>query len=323
MARYKVAFLDVYEPPAVAEIRRVMPQDFELTAVVTYDEAERLAAVADADVILAGWAPVPAHVIAAAPRLKFIQKWGIGYEKIDVVAAANRGIPVAITAGANAIPVAEHTVMLMLAVYRRLPFVDRELRQGRWLKSEARSFSYQLFGKTVALLGMGHIGRQVAARVRGFEARVIYHDKVRPAPEVEAQLGVSYRPLEQMLEEADIVSLHVPLNAGTRQIINRDALARMKPGAVLINTCRGGVVDEGALIDALRAGLLLGAGLDVFATEPATPDNPLWQMDNVVVSPHSAAATFDNVAQVAGHAFANAARVLRGEPLDPEDVVQV
>ena len=322
LAIHKVAFLDVFAPEMLDEVRSQLPEGFDLVAVKTYDEREKLDVVSDADFILAGWASVPAQLLDAAPRLKLIQKWGIGYEKIDVKAAAEKGIPVAITAGANAVPVAEHTLLLMLAVSKRLPYVDHALRQGRWLKAEIRAVTYQLNGKTVGLIGFGNIGREVAKRVRAFNAHVLYYDKVRPSARIEEQLGVTFCPLDDLLARADIVSVHVPLLPKTTRLIDKRAFSLMKPSAILINASRGGVVDEGALIEALKSNRLRGAGIDVFEVEPAEANNPLFAMENVVVTPHSAGGVKDNTANMARHAFRNMLKITKGEPLDEADLIR-
>ena len=322
MAKYKVALIEVFSADVMAEITSCVPEEFELVATKTHDEQEKIAVATGADFILVGGVPLSAAVIAAAPKARLIQKWGIGVDKIDLKAAAARGIPVAITAGANSTPVAEHAIALMLAVYRRIPYVDRKLRQGIWLKSENRSVSYQINGKTVGIVGFGNIARQVARRVRAFNAKVIYYDTVRPSPEVEAELGASYRPLNELLAQADIITLHTPLTPETRNLIDARAFSLMKPTAIVINTSRGPVIDELALVDALKTGKIMAAGLDTFAKEPAEAGNPLFELENVVVTPHIAGGVMDNVANQARHCFGNMQKVLKGEPLSPADVIQ-
>jgi len=323
MAKYKVACLEVYPPDIRAEIESQLPEEFEMVFAKSYDDQERLDLVSDADFIFfAGPYPLTGKHMDAAPKLKLIQKWGIGVDTIDLKAASERGIPVAITAGSNATVVAEHTVMLMLATYKRLTYVDRNLRQGRWLKSESRAFSYQLRGKTVGIIGLGNIGKEVAKRVRAFDCRVIYYDKVRPGSEVEQRLGVEFRTLDDLMAEADIVTLHVPLAPDTRNLIDARRLSLMKPKSILVNCARGGVVDEASLVDALRSGRIHGAGIDVFAEEPAKVGNPLFDLDNVVLSPHTAGGVIDNVPNVARHCFANMQKVARGEPLSEADLVR-
>jgi D-3-phosphoglycerate dehydrogenase len=316
-----VACLDVWAPAVREVVRRTAPADLELHFATSYDEAEQFGLVEGAEIILAGWAAVTAPMLARAKRLRFIEKWGIGVDRIDVAAARRMGIPIAITAGSNAGPVAELAIGLMLGVYRRLAQVDAALRRGVWLKAEMREIGYQIAGKTVGLVGFGNIGRKVAQRLRGFDCRVVYADARRADEATEAALGVSYLPLERVLAGSDIVSLHAPLTPQTAKMIDAASIARMKDGAVLINTARGELVDERALYDALVAGKLRGAGLDAFDPEPPAKDNPLLTLDQVIATPHTGGAVFDNVENVARHAIGNILRFLRGEPLAAADVI--
>lgn len=308
--------------PAVREVvRRVAPPELDLHFATTYDEAEQLALVARAEIILAGWAAVNAPMLARARKLRMIEKWGIGVDRIDVDAVRRMGIALAITAGSNAGPVAELAVGLMLGVYRRLAQVDAALRRGVWLKAEMREIGYQIAGKTVGLVGFGNIGRKVAQRLRGFECRVLYYDARRADEATEAALGAAYVPFERLLAESDIVSLHAPFIAQTGKMIDGVSIANMKDGAVLINTARGELVDEKALYEGLASGKLRGAGLDAFDPEPPLKDNPLLTLDQVIVTPHTGGAVFDNVENVARHAIGNILRFLRGEPLALADVI--
>ena len=320
MSHY-VACLDVWAPAVREVVRRTAPPELDLHFATSYDEAEQMALVEGAEIILAGWAAVTAPMLAHARRLRFIEKWGIGVDRIDVEAARRKGIPLAITAGSNAVPVAELTIGLILGVYRRLAQVDAALRRGVWLKSEMREIGYQIAGKTVGLIGFGNIGRKVAQRLRGFDCRVVYFDERRADAATETALGASLVPLERLLAESDIVSLHTPLTPQTGKMINAASIAKMKDGAVLINTARGELVDEKALYGALVAGKLRGAGLDAFDPEPPAKDNPLLTLDQVIATPHTGGAVFDNVENVARHAVGNILRFLRGEPLAPADVV--
>jgi D-3-phosphoglycerate dehydrogenase len=260
-------------------------------------------------------------MIRAAPRLKLLHKWGIGVDKFDLDAARAARIPVAITAGANAGAVSEHTVMLMLATYRYLALADRRLREGKWIRPQVRGMAYQLSGKTVGILGFGNVGRMVAHRLAGFDVAILYHDIRRADRPTDKALRAQPVTFDALLERSDVLSVHVPLTKVTRGMINADTLARMKPGAILVNAARGEVVDEPALYDALASGRLRGAGLDVFAKEPADPDNPLFKLDQVVVTPHIAGSAIDLVADIARHAFSNMQAVLNGEPLSPNDVI--
>ncbi|GIX48853.1 MAG: hypothetical protein KatS3mg131_3064 [Candidatus Tectimicrobiota bacterium] len=217
--------------------------------------------------------------------------------------------------GANAVAVAEHAIMLMLAVYRKLIAYHANVAAGRWHQGLPRAADvFELAGKRVGLIGLGQIGEQVARRLRAFEARVLYYDPVRRATAEERRLGVEYLPLEALLESADIVSLHVPLNAATRGLIDARALARMKPKAVLINTSRGAVVEEEALVAALQQGRLLGAGLDTLAQEPPDPGHPLLKLPNVVLTPHSAGPTVESFDKRFRNGYANIERVAAGLP---------
>ncbi|HET8722216.1 MAG TPA: 2-hydroxyacid dehydrogenase, partial [Nitrospira sp.] len=315
-----IACLDVFAKDVRSEIEAVASNEFRVRFAESYDRQEQIGLIADADFILLGGAPLDAGMIGHAGRVKLIQKWGIGVDKIDLDAARAAGIPVGITFGENAGPVAEHAILLMLAVYRRLPMIDRKLRQGIWMKSEVRSICYQITGKTVGLIGFGNIARMVAHRLRGFDAEIIYHDPRRADRVTEKALRAAYVPLDTLLARSDIVSVHAPLNAATRELIRADTIEKMKDGAILVNTARGEIVHEPSLYDALVSGKLRGAGLDTFVGEPPSPDNPLLGLDQVVVTPHAAGGVFDNVENVARHALGNMKKILVGEALAPEDL---
>ncbi len=316
-----VACLDVWGPAVRAVVQRVAPPELDLHFATSYDEVAQMALVREAEIILAGWAAVTRPMLAHARQLRMIEKWGIGVDRIDVAAAREMNIPLAITAGSNAGPVSELTIGLMLAVYRRIAHVDRALRQGQWLKSEMREIGYQIAGKTVGIYGLGNIGRKVAQRLQGFECEVIYHDAYRAPVEVEQRLRARYVERDALFTQSDILTLHAPFIAETAQVLNAQRIASMKDGAILINTARGELVDEAALYAALVAGKLRGAGLDAFAVEPVESGNPLLTLDQVVVTPHVGGAVFDNVENVARHALGNIMKVLRGEALAAQDVI--
>lgn len=320
MSHY-VACLDVWAPAVRDVVRQTAPSEFDLHFAQSYDEREQFSLAEQAEFMLAGWAAITEPMLQRAKRLRMIQKWGIGVDRIDVEAARRRQIPLAITAGSNAGPVAELTIALMLAVYRRVAHVDRALRQGNWLKSEMREIGYQIAGKTVGLIGFGNIGRMVARRLRGFDARVIYNDVRRAEQATETALNVEYVSRERLLAESDIVSLHAPYIQRAVKIIDANSIAAMKSGAILINTARGELVDEMALYAALASNKLRGAGLDAFDPEPPAANNPLLTLDQVVATPHVGGAVFDNVENVARHAIGNMSRFLRGEALAPQDVI--
>lgn len=269
--------------------------------------------VAEADFILVATTPLTAEVIAAAPRLKLIQHQGVGYDNVDVEAAARAGVLVSLTPEGTSKPVAEHVILLILSLYRNLLRANQTLRAGQWLQWELRPGSYDLRDKRLGILGLGRIGREVARRALAFECHLLYYDVVRAPTGVEAELEVVYTPLAELLAQSDIVTLHVPCTERTRGMIGAAELTRMKPTALLINTARGGLVDETALYQALKNGQIAGAGLDVYAVEPAVPDHPLLQLDNVVATPHIAAGTRDALATKMKAAFANMQRVAKGQ----------
>jgi phosphoglycerate dehydrogenase-like enzyme len=310
---WTVLYVEPLPEDLVALAREALPPGFRLEVVETPERAEVLARAGAADAIVVAKTRVDEALLDAAPRLKLVQHQGVGYDNVDVAACRGRGVPVALTPEGTTIGVAEHTLLLILALYKRLRTAESALRAGGWPVWELRSGSFELAGKTVGLVGFGRIGREVGRRAVAFEARVVYYDPVRAAPETEAALGVAYRPLDDLLREAQVVSLHLPLTADTRGLIDARALALMRPDAVLINTARGPLVDEGALVRALAAGSIAGAGLDVFRQEPPAPDDPLLAMENVVLTPHIAAGTRDAWRTKMRAIAANLARVAAGE----------
>jgi phosphoglycerate dehydrogenase-like enzyme len=313
---YTVFYLNPGVTEEVASIiRGQMPEGWRLTTPAP--GGNFAAGLRECDFILVADHEVKAEHIAAAPRLRMIQHQGVGYERIDLEACRARGIPVALTPEGTSIGVAEHTLLLILALYKQLIKAVSGVRAGKWMQWELRGDSFELYGKTLGLVGMGRIGREVAERALAFGAGVIYHDPFVPQPEDLPVRRID--ALDEFLAVADIVSLHVPASGANRHFINAETLRKMKPGALLINTARGALVDEAALVEALRAGRLAGAGLDVLEKEPATPDNPLLDFENVIITPHIAAGTRDALATKMRAAFANLLRFTRGE--NPHNVV--
>jgi phosphoglycerate dehydrogenase-like enzyme len=266
-------------------------------------------ALAGAEVLWHVLVPVGAAEIAAAPRLRLIQKIGVGVNTIDLEAAAAHGIAVANMPGTNSQAVAEMTLLLMLAALRRVASFDRATRAGCGWTLEPETFDElgEIRGRTVGLIGYGAVARLLAPVLTALGARVLHTSKAaRPK---EAQ---EWRSLEDLLRESDIVSLHLPLTPETERLIDGARLALMKPGAVLINTARGGLVDEAALAAALRSGRLRAAGLDVFQREPVDGGGPLLGLDNVVVTPHIAWLTPETLDRSLGIAIENCRRVRDG-----------
>ena len=315
-----VAVLDTFHPQIKAAIEAAVPPNWVVRFTPKNTLTARAGVLREANIVFVMAAPMPKELLAEARRLFFIQKLGAGVDRLDLEVCRSRGIGVARLHAGNSIPVAEHTVLLMLAVYRQLPQIDARTRAGSWSKEDARGTHRQVSGKTVGLVGFGAIGKEVAKRLRGFDVNILYFDPVRAKPEVEKSLGVTYADLDELVRTADIVSLHLPLMKETQSIINATRIRAMKPGAVLINCARGGLVDEAALVEALKAGRLFGAGIDAFAMEPPV-GSPLLALDNTVVTSHLAGATLDNFAGIVARAVENTQTVLRGGTLPETDVV--
>ncbi len=319
----RIVFLDVATPAMRKVLSENLPPGFELVFADADTEEKAMAAVADADFVFVWSAYVPTRVVEAASKAKLIQKAGEGTDRIDVATAARLGIPVARTSGSNATSVAELATLLILATMRWLPKAHNSTVSGGWLKFDLRPGSYELRGRQVGIVGLGKIGRIVSKQVQGFDASAVYYDALRLPEAEEARLGVRYAPLDDLLRTSDVVTLHVPLLPSTRGLIGRRELSLMKPTAILVNSCRGAVVDEEDLYEALKERRIRGAGIDVFAKEPPDPHHPLFSLDNVVVTPHYAGGTEDSEIEGARRAYANILKVSRGEPLDPADLAPV
>jgi phosphoglycerate dehydrogenase-like enzyme len=279
------------------------------------DVAKFASDLRDAEVLLHILRPVTEEVLRGAPRLRLVQKIGVGVDTINLEAAQRRGVAVANMPGTNTQAVAEAALMLMLAALRNLPGLDRECRVGNgWTPEqeaqERRNTLGELCGRTVGLVGAGAVASRLVGPLEGLGARVIYTDR-RERP----NLGIERHDLDYLLEASDVVSLHLPLTPETEGLIDQRALARMKPAAVLINTARGGLVEETALVEALTSGRLLAAGLDVLAEEPPPPDHPLLSLDNVVLTPHVAWLTQETLSRSFDVALENIRRLRDGRDL--------
>lgn len=239
---------------------------------------------------------VDAALLDRAPTLRIVGRAGVGVDNIDVAAATERGVAVVNAPGGNTISAAELTMALLLAVARRITEADRSMREGRWDRAALQGV--ELRGKTLGVIGAGRIGWEVAERCRAFGMEVIVYDPYLPAHRLD-ELKPHLVDLDELIETADVISLHVPLNSETKGLIDESALHRMKKSAFLLNACRGGVVDESALARALVEGWIAGAGVDVYETEPLPPDSPLLTAPNLVLTPHLGASTKEAQIQVA------------------------
>jgi phosphoglycerate dehydrogenase-like enzyme len=299
-----------YDPGPDLAARLTAIPALRITACPEHDDAQLTRLLPETDVIWHVLKRCTAEMIAAAPKLRLVQKIGVGVNTIDLDAAKARGIAVCNLPGTNARAVAELTLALMLAVLRRLPRFDAQMRRGEWLDPDLQDGIGELGGRTVGLIGYGAIPRLLAPVLIALGCRVIYTSRT-PRPDA---LG-GWRRLDALLAEADVVSLHLPLTQETENLIDAAALARMKPDGVLINTARGGLVDQAALTEALASGRLAGAGLDVFVHEPHDASDALFRLHNVVLTPHIAWLTTGTFGRSFALAAENCRRLAAGETL--------
>jgi len=280
-------------------------------------EEDICSAVADATIIFAGPGrpPITRAIIEAAPRLKLIQTPGTGYNEVDLKAADDHGVYVATTRGANASAVAEHAVTFMLVLLKKSLIAHEGTSRGDWPQMDVimRQRTWELGSRTVGLVGLGAIGRKVANILRGFDSTMLYNVRNRLSEGEERELGVEYAELGDLLSRSDVVSIHVPLTPETQGMIGRDEIAKMKPRAILINTSRGGLIDEEAVLEAIKKKRLGGAGFDVFKSEPLPPENIFAGIENVILSPHIGGGTMEGLQNMTRLAGSNMALVIDGE----------
>ena len=273
----------------------------------TFSEDELAAALPGVAATIAGTEPYTDRVLAAAPQLKVIARSGVGYDAIDLAAASRHGVAIAMGFGTNHDAVADFAFSLMAALASKLLPYHALLAEGRW----QRSAHWPLWRATTGIIGLGRIGKALARRCRGFEMRVLVYD-VLPDDGFAAQHGVERVDLATLFAESDFVSVHAPHTPETDKIVSRERIALMKPTAFLVNTARGGLVDEAALADALGEGRIAGAGLDVFEVEPLPADSPLRKLANVVLTPHCAGSNLDAIAAMANRCVENVLALLEG-----------
>jgi len=269
-------------------------------------EDELIPLLADCDGYIAGLDFVTRKVIENAPKLKVISRYGAGVDRVDLAAAKEKGIVVCNTPGVNANAVADLTFALLLSIARRVPFLDRKTKEGEW----PRSNGFELYGKTIGLLGLGAVGKGVAKRALGFSMKPMAFDPYIDRAFAEAH-GIAVASFDDVIKEADFISLHLPLLDETRNIVNEHVMKAMRKGTVIINTSRGGLIDEKAAYELLKSGHLGGMGLDAFEKEPPGP-SPLFELDNVVVTPHTGAHTTEATNGMADGSVKNLIDVLTG-----------
>ena len=316
MADMKVVFFTNID----AELRQVvadkaLPGMGVVTAPADMDDDEKIELVRDADFIMLFPGKISDRVLQAATKCKLIQLLSAGYDEMNLPLAEDLGIAVANNGGANRVAVAEHTLMLMLATHRRMMFYANNVKAGRWKQEQDRKIDvFELEGKTLGLIGMGNIGRQVARRAAAFDMELQYYDKYHPLTPVEEEtMGIKAVDMDTLLQTSDVVSTHVPLTRETYGMIGKRELELMKPTGVVINTSRGGVIEETALAEALISGTIAAAGLDVMEHEPPDPNDPLLQIENLVITPHTAGPTLESIPKRAANGFENIQHVWSGQ----------
>lgn len=316
----RIGLTGPYSAAMRTALHDALPQGYELTEVPTIDDYDKLA---DVDFVILRTLAFDKETIGRCRRLRMIQKYAVGYDTIDISAAAARNIPVVNCTGINTEAVAEFTILHMLAVLRNLMPLNEKLRNAIWAKDEYVQKSHNLQGRLLGIIGLGSIGKRVCQLAHGFGASVQYYDMYRQPELVEHELDVKFSPLEELLRTSDIVSLHVPFTNETKNMIDRTSLGLMKRGAILINTARGNLVDESALIEALGTGQLAGVGLDVFVKEPPVADSPLLRLENVLVTPHVGGSTAGNDTSTMLQCLSNIVKFSSGEAISKKNIVNL
>jgi len=301
------------QPPVILDmVRSMTPEGFELV-VADPGTPEFIQAAGDAQYYLGLARHMGGEFFRTAPHLKLVQLLSAGYDHVDVEAARKAKVPVSNNGGANAIAVAEHTLMLMLAVLKRVVRFHNDVVAGKWRVGNAAEIRvYELSGRRLGIVGLGNIGKKVVRRAAAFDMKIQYYDIRRLSEAEEDALGVRFVLFDELLRTSDVVSLHVPLDDSTRNLIGARELGLMKPEAIIVNTCRGPVIEENALYDALKSGRIAGAGLDVMVEEPPKPNHPLFALPNVTLTPHSAGPTWENWRARFRNGFDNITRVAAG-----------
>ena len=312
MASPKVVFLTGLKEALIEEVISYSPTDYQIVVLdKSSTEQQQIDEVRDADFLLCYGQDPSDRVIRSLEKCRLVQLLAAGYDRMNLELLSELEIPCSNNGGANSWAVADQALLLMLAIYKQLLASDNATKGGRWSEPITGQNTFEMANKKVGILGIGNIGRQVAKRVQGFDAEVQYFDLYPLDDKTAKELNVKCVSLEELFKTSDIITKH---------IVNSNTLSMMKPTAILINTSRGPVVDETALINALEEGLIAAAGLDVFEKEPVDPDNPLLRMDNVVATPHMAGTTWDTWARRANFGFENMERVRQGEA--PQAVVR-
>lgn len=301
----KILLTNHYEGKPAEIIKSAVPDGFELEMLESVSQQELEGKVKEADYLLvSGRLKINRTVLGNAQNIKMIQRTGVGLDSIDLEYIRNHDVPFYVNKGVNAQSVAEHTILLMLASLRNLVEINENTKRGIWKKQAQGVCTHELCGKTVGLIGMGAIGRKVAGMLKAFGAKVLYNDVSKMKQEDENALGIKFSTREEIIEKSDIISLHCPLTDDTRHMINDRAVNKMKNGVILINTARGGLIDEAALINGIKNGKIAGAGIDVYEKEPVD-NSEVLNLQNVITTPHIGGVTYDSFYQMMYQAMRN------------------
>jgi phosphoglycerate dehydrogenase-like enzyme len=311
ISKKSVAVFALTEPWMQEMMLKAAPSEFEVCFIDLKDKEAAQKLLPRADFLMT--TRLPEAYVPLLKNCKLVQIHGVGYDGIDTKGLARAGIPLAFTPEGTILGVAEHTLLLILALYKQLVPIHESMREGKYNSMSWRVNSHLLFGKTVGVIGFGRVGRRVSRLIRGFEIDLLYHDVFRPSAAIEQEMGATYAAFAEVLARADIISVHTPLTDKTRGLFGAGEFAQMKSGALFINTSRGETYDMNALYESLRSGHLGGAGLDVFNPEPPPPDHPILRLPNVICTPHTSAGTIEAQQMKAQVQFENFMRVLRGE----------
>ncbi|MBV5341291.1 MAG: 2-hydroxyacid dehydrogenase [Deltaproteobacteria bacterium] len=304
----KILLTNYYNSGPLKIVRKLLPLGFTLISLDKPGEEEVIRKISDADYLLVGGrTKINKKILDGATNLKMIQRSGVGLDSIDLDAIRERGIPLYVNEGINARGVAEHTMMLILGTQRRISEVNSMTKSGQWVKHDIGIYCHELYGKTLGLIGLGRIGQHVARMANAFGMRVCYYKRHRLSDPDESELGVEWMDLEVLLSSSDIISLHCPLSTENKNMLSKKEFSKMKQGASLINTSRGGLVEEMALVEALKVGQLATAGLDVFHCEPLPKGHSLLELDNVLLTPHISSITAETFKEMISSAFNNIA----------------
>lgn len=315
MKKYKIASFDFANEDIYNVIRSEFPDNFELLTLKDGTLEDRIRIGKEADFFISATGEIPTEVIASAEKLKMIQQQGVGFDKTDVELATKRGIEVCITPEGTSIGVAEHVVLLILAVYKRIVSISSEMYEGKFPMWDYRTQCYEINGKTTGFVGFGRIAREAAKRLNAFNSQIVFYDNyIDMSLEEQEELNVrQISSLDELLGISDIVSIHIPSNDETRGSINKEFFFKMKKKSILINTARGDLVNEIDFFDAIKSGTIMGAGIDVYPKEPLASDNEYIKLPNTVLTPHVSAGTVDALKAKINHVCENINRFINGE----------